>query len=149
MSDSKYKITVAAGALFLAFGAAIAVIPNIIYYFVETKGHMAMQCYETVVAETIVGAAIAVSGIAYLRSKPLKTKFYLSIAIAIEGIAALLFPSNWTSLCDSHTMACQVLTKPFIIVASVLLIATAVVGILLSAPSLKRGADGGASKEYI
>ncbi|MDR3277745.1 MAG: DUF4418 family protein [Oscillospiraceae bacterium] len=113
MKRSKSKVLYGAIGL---LGAAAAVFPLAIYHLVETAGmggmhSMAMTCERACVAETFVGAAIAVIAIASLFIKNAKLGVASSAVLLAGGIAAIAAPSL-IGLCESEEMACRYITAP-------------------------------------
>jgi hypothetical protein len=113
MKQSKSRLLYGAIGL---LGAAAAVLPLAIYHLVETAGtsgmhSMEMACEKACVAETFVGAAIAVIAIASLFIKNAKLSAASSAALLVGGVAAIAVPSL-IGFCESKEMACRYITAP-------------------------------------
>ena len=118
-------------------GAAVAIVPLSVYYFIETAGmhNMAMGCYTACIAATVVGVIIAAAAVVSLFFNNTKAKVAVPALLFAAGIAACAVPRTFR-LCGSAEMACRYITKPTltffgsaIIILSLVLLAAQVISI--------------------
>jgi hypothetical protein len=81
-----------------------------------------MKCHWTAQAETGIGAAIAVLGIALVFFANPHIRFGVIMGIYLLGILALLMPHALIGGCAMHTMPCRKIAFPAITVISILLL---------------------------
>jgi hypothetical protein len=134
------------GIVVAALGVVVAIVPTLIYQTYEAMPDMTMQCLATAHAEIATGAGLAVVGILYFLAKRPQTRLILSVLVAAIAALALLFPTNWTGLCESARMACHMITLPVLIVSVVVLWVLAAAGILTSLRKLKQANAEGAQE---
>ncbi|MDR2089774.1 MAG: DUF4418 family protein, partial [Clostridiales Family XIII bacterium] len=106
------------GIPILVIGAAVAVVPRLIYQAFESMDGMIMQCYATANAEIAVGAAIVLFGGLYFFAASAKVRLAASLLAILSAVFALLFPTALTGLCGDAHMACHTLTLPMLIASS-------------------------------
>ncbi|MDR1867407.1 MAG: DUF4418 family protein [Treponema sp.] len=98
-----------------------------------------MVCHWMSRAELAVGLIIAVLGFLTVLVKLPAFRLALSIAIILNAVAALLYPTVLIGVCGGHTMPCRLLTRPALIVFSILLIIGAAINALIIFKNIKKG----------
>jgi hypothetical protein len=142
------RYTIVLGAGIIAIGVLVAAVPKTVYTLVEQTsdmmmgnmmmGNMVMQCHLTANIEIGVGLAILALGLLYVISKSTKIKLTASIFVLALAATSLLFPTNWTGLCESEHMACHMITLPVLIICTTILSIIALVGIAFSVRTLRQ-----------
>lgn len=114
----KNRVTVAIVNIIL--GVLIALIP---FNLFPVCGHeeKKMACYFTGKAEVVLGIGIAILGFVYLYSKCKGVRLGITIAQIINAAISVVF-LKVIGLCKMAAMACQIKTKPAIIVAAIILL---------------------------
>ncbi len=123
----KNRLTVAIADIII--GALIALIP---FNLLPVCGHeeKKMACFFTAKAEVVLGIAIAFLGIIYLFSKCKGVRLGITIAQIINAAISVVF-LKIIGLCKMASMACQVKTKPAIIVAAISLLVVQAANIII------------------
>jgi len=124
------------GIAIAALGAVTAIVPISVYNAYEAMPHMVMKCLVTSYAEIAVGAAIAVLGVLYFLFQNARRRLIVSAAVAVLAALSLLFPTNFTGLCESEMMACRMITFPVLLVSAILIFAASGVGIVFARRAL-------------
>lgn len=137
------------GIIFLALGLLIALGPQIIFPVCRSPamgeeaaqsgpekgmgmsahitGNSPMKCHWTARAELGAGLLIAIESLLLILLGSSKIRFGLNIAIGLNGILALLFPTVLIGVCGSTRMNCRSLTLPALVIISGLVIAVSVI----------------------
>ncbi|MBQ1326723.1 MAG: DUF4418 family protein [Eubacterium sp.] len=123
----KNRVTVA--TLNVILGAFIALIPFVLFP-VCNHDEKRMACYFTGKAEVVTGIAVAVLGIVYLVSKCKGIRIGITIAEIVNAVVVISF-IKVIGLCKMATMACQVKTKPALIVASIILLVVQIANLVV------------------
>ena len=116
------------GIAVVILGLAVAIVPALIYQTYEAMPNMEMKCFFTARAEIVVGAGIAALGVLYFIFRSASKRLAVSILIAAAALLSLLFPTQFTGLCENAHMTCRMITLPVLTVAAVLLFALAAAG---------------------
>ena len=117
---------------YLVLGLLIAIGPQTIFKVCKSGGDMVMPCFYTARAEIVVGAVIAVLGIALYFLRSGLAKVITGILILISSIAAFLIPTVIIGVCDSPHMHCNAVTRPALIVLSSLTFIIAAVNTVIN-----------------
>jgi hypothetical protein len=88
-------------------------------------------CHWTAQAELGVGIVIIILGVLLLVLKAEGTKLGLLIAISVNGIYALAIPTVLIGVCESTHMRCHSLTKPALVITSIILLLICVIRIFI------------------
>lgn len=91
-------------------------------YASESMGPVSAHgCYKTLVAETVLGAVMAIAAVIAIAA-PRRNIIKAASALAILAAAlVILFPSSITGICKMQTMPCVYGTYPALIVAAVVM----------------------------
>ena len=119
------------GALFAIAGLLIAIGPKTIFAVCASDGEMIMKCFYVAQTEIAIGAAIAILGIVLIFLKNSAAQITASIALALNGITAILIPNVLIGVCKSEHMHCNAVTRPALNILGALIIVLAVIGIVL------------------
>ncbi|MDR0885759.1 MAG: DUF4418 family protein [Clostridiales Family XIII bacterium] len=123
------------GIFFGIIGLIIAIVPSAVYQTYENMDmggmHMAMACKATASAEVVTGLVIFALGLVYIFVKNVKVRLGASFANILAAATAILLPTAFTGICKGHEMACNVITKPSLIVAGILLIIGSAIGVII------------------
>jgi hypothetical protein len=128
-----------AGIPFLAAGLLIAFGPLTLFPVCKSMGDMVMVCHWLSRAELGSGLVIAILGLLTVLVKLSAFRLGVSLAVILNAIAALLYPTILIGVCGGHDMMCRLLTRPSLIVISVLIIIIATVNAGFLAKKLKAG----------
>jgi hypothetical protein len=117
------------------FGTAAAVIPLIIYYFVEANSmnmngmavnSAAMDCFGACVAATVIGATVAAIAIVSVFAGNGKLSIGSSAALLAGGVVLIALPQA-IGFCKNAEMPCRMITAPILaILGSVIIMLSAV-----------------------
>jgi hypothetical protein len=91
---------------------------------------MPMRCHWTRQAEVAVALPLAVVGILVLVGRQRQTQRALLLVGIALGIAAILLPTYLIGVCASEDMICNMLMKPTLLFAGVLVTATSLAGLI-------------------
>lgn len=85
-----------------------------------------MKCFWTSRAEIFLGISIAVFAVLQiifaLKESNIQANIAFSLAIVVNAIGVILVPSALIGVCAKPIMHCHSVTKPFLIVAAILII---------------------------
>lgn len=103
----------------IVFGVLIAIAPLTFAKVCASEGGMHMACYYTGRAALGIGVVIAVLGIISLFVSE-QVRAGLNIAIIVNALLMLAVPTFLIGVCKSPMMHCASVTRPTLIVLSVL-----------------------------
>lgn len=86
-----------------------------------------MKCHWTARAELGTGLLIAIESLLLILLRSSQIRFGLNLAIGLNGILALLFPTVLIGVCGSTRMNCRSLTLPALVIISGLVIAVSLI----------------------
>lgn len=133
------KNRIITAATLIVLGFLIAIGPRTIFEVCESMGGDHMTCHWTAQAELGVGVVIAVLGLLHLVFKSLEIRAGLSIATLLNGVFALLIPTWLIGVCGMPSMSCHAVTRPALLVISILVIIVSVANaIYLLSKSVRR-----------
>jgi len=87
---------------------------------------MVMKCHWTANVELGIGIIIALLGAFIIIFQSVQIRIGFNIAIALNGILALLIPTTLIGVCDGVHMHCHSLTQPVLVILSSAVIIAAV-----------------------
>ena len=131
-----------AGLITAAMGFLIIIVPNWVLPVCEgmlelTNGnHVPMRCFWTARAEIVLGALVLIAGlmVAFLSSAEARRR--LNHLVAFLGVAVILTPLYIIPTCMNPDMACNVGTKPALIILGGITVALGLYGSRASRPTL-------------
>ena len=129
------------GTLTAAAGLLIVLTPNWLLPVCEgllelaSGKHVPMRCFWTARAEMVMGGLILLAGLmlAFIRSAEGRRR--LSHQIAFLGLATILIPLFIIPTCDNPDMACNVGTKPALLLLGGITLALGLFGSRLPRPA--------------
>ncbi len=118
--------------VFFILGVLIHLTPRIIApVCAPMKDGSFMKCHWTGEGLFYTGIVMILMAVIHFLMKSEAVKLGISMASVLVGIYALLLPTHIIGTCKMHTMACNVGTKPVIILVSVLYILANLIYIFL------------------
>ena len=114
----------------IILGILIAIAPLTFAKVCQTEGGMHMACYYTGRAALGIGLVIAVLGIVALFVKE-NVRIGLSIAVIVNSLLMIAVPTFLIGVCKSPMMHCASVTRPTLIVISVLALVFAAISVYL------------------
>lgn len=114
----------------IILGILIAIAPLTFAKVCQTEGGMHMACYYTGRAALGIGIVIAVLGIVALFVKE-NVRIGLSIAVIVNSLLMIAVPTFLIGVCKSPMMHCSSVTRPTLIVLSVLALVFAAISVYL------------------
>lgn len=114
----------------IILGILIAIAPLTFAKVCQTEGGMHMACYYTGRAALGIGLVIAVLGIVALFVKE-NVRIGLSIAVIVNSLLMIAVPTFLIGVCKSQMMHCASVTRPTLIVLSVLSLVFAAISVYL------------------
>ena len=114
----------------IILGILIAIAPLTFAKVCQSEGGMHMACYYTGRAALGIGLVIAVLGIVALFVKE-NVRIGLSIAVIVNSLLMIVFPTFLIGVCKSPMMHCASVTRPTLIVLSVLSLVFAAISVYL------------------
>ncbi|MFP1695405.1 DUF4418 family protein [Gardnerella greenwoodii] len=114
----------------IILGILIAIAPLTFAKVCQTEGGMHMACYYTGRAALGIGVVIAVLGIVALFVKE-NVRIGLSIAVIVNSLLMIAVPTFLIGVCKSPMMHCASVTRPTLIVLSVLALVFAAISVYL------------------
>ena len=114
----------------IILGILIAIAPLTFAKVCQTEGGMHMACYYTGRAALGIGIVIAVLGIVALFVKE-NVRIGLSIAVIVNSLLMIAVPTFLIGVCKSTMMHCASVTRPTLIVLSVLALVFAAISVYL------------------
>ncbi len=114
----------------IILGILIAIAPLTFAKVCQTEGGMHMACYYTGRAALGIGLVIAVLGIIALFVKE-NVRIGLSIAVIVNSLLMIAVPTFLIGVCKSPMMHCASVTRPTLIVLSVLALVFAAISVYL------------------
>lgn len=114
----------------IILGILIAIAPLTFAKVCQTEGGMHMACYYTGRAALGIGLVIAVFGIVALFVKE-NVRIGLSIAVIVNSLLMIAVPTFLIGVCKSPMMHCASVTRPTLIVLSVLALVFAAISVYL------------------
>lgn len=114
----------------IILGILIAIAPLTFAKVCQTEGGMHMACYYTGRAALGIGLVIAVLGIVALFVKE-NVRIGLSIAVIVNSLLMIAVPTFLIGVCKSPMMHCASVTRPTLIVLSVLALVFAAISVYL------------------
>lgn len=114
----------------IILGILIAIAPLTFAKVCQTEGGMHMACYYTGRAALGIGLVIAVLGIVALFVKE-NVRIGLSIAVIVNSLLMIAVPTFLIGVCKSSMMHCASVTRPTLIVLSVLALVFAAISVYL------------------
>lgn len=114
----------------IILGILIAIAPLTFAKVCQTEGGMHMACYYTGRAALGIGIVIAVLGIVALFVKE-NVRIGLSIAVIVNSLLMIAVPTFLIGVCKSPMMHCASVTRPTLIVLSVLSLVFAAISVYL------------------
>lgn len=116
------------GIAVIILGLVVAAVPVLIYQSYEAMPGMEMKCLFTARAEIAVGTGITTLGALYFFFRSAAKRLAISVLIAAAALLSLLFPTNFSGLCEDAHMTCRMITLPVLTVTAVLLFVLAAAG---------------------
>ena len=114
----------------IILGILIAIAPLTFAKVCQTEGGMHMACYYTGRSALGIGIVIAVLGIVALFVKE-NVRIGLSIAVIVNSLLMIAVPTFLIGVCKSPMMHCASVTRPTLIVLSVLALVFAAISVYL------------------
>ncbi|EIK82430.1 DUF4418 family protein [Gardnerella sp. KA00603] len=114
----------------IILGILIAIAPLTFAKVCQSEGGMHMACYYTGRAALGIGLVIAVLGIVALFVKE-NVRIGLSIAVIVNSLLMIAVPTFLIGVCKSPMMHCASVTRPTLIVLSVLSLVFAAISVYL------------------
>lgn len=114
----------------IILGILIAIAPLTFAKVCQTEGGMHMACYYTGRAALGIGLVIAVLGVVALFVKE-NVRIGLSIAVIVNSLLMIAVPTFLIGVCKSPMMHCASVTRPTLIVLSVLSLVFAAISVYL------------------
>lgn len=114
----------------IILGILIAIAPLTFAKVCQSEGGMHMACYYTGRAALGIGLVIAVLGIVALFVKE-NVRIGLSIAVIVNSLLMIVVPTFLIGVCKSPMMHCASVTRPTLIVLSVLSLVFAAISVYL------------------
>lgn len=114
----------------IILGILIAIAPLTFAKVCQTEGGMHMACYYTGRAALGIGIVIAVLGIVALFVKE-NVRIGLSIAVIVNSLLMIAVPTFLIGVCKNPMMHCASVTRPTLIVLSVLALVFAAISVYL------------------
>lgn len=114
----------------IILGILIAIAPLTFAKVCQTEGGMHMACYYTGRSALGIGIVIAVLGIVALFVKE-NVRIGLSIAVIVNSLLMIAVPTFLIGVCKSPMMHCASVTRPTLIVLSVLSLVFAAISVYL------------------
>lgn len=114
----------------IILGILIAIAPLTFAKVCQSEGGMHMACYYTGRAALGIGLVIAVLGIVALFVKE-NVRIGLSIAVIVNSLLMIAVPTFLIGVCKSPMMHCASVTRPTLIVLSVLALVFAAISVYL------------------
>lgn len=114
----------------IILGILIAIAPLTFAKVCQTEGGMHMACYYTGRAALGIGLVIAVLGIVALFVKE-NVRIGLSISVIVNSLLMIAVPTFLIGVCKSPMMHCASVTRPTLIVLSVLALVFAAISVYL------------------
>lgn len=114
----------------IILGILIAIAPLTFAKVCQTEGGMHMACYYTGRAALGIGIVIAVLGIVAFFVKE-NVRIGLSIAVIVNSLLMIAVPTFLIGVCKSPMMHCASVTRPTLIVLSVLALVFAAISVYL------------------
>ncbi|MBF9308752.1 DUF4418 family protein [Gardnerella sp. Marseille-QA0894] len=114
----------------IILGILIAIAPLTFAKVCQSEGGMHMACYYTGRAALGIGLVIAVLGIVALFVKE-NVRIGLSIAVIVNSLLMIAVPTFLIGVCKSSMMHCASVTRPTLIVLSVLALVFAAISVYL------------------
>ena len=112
-------------AVTVVLGILVAVAPQT-FASVCKVTEKPMKCFWTARAEIFLGISIAVFAVLQiifaLKESNIQANLALTLAIITNAIGVILVPSALIGVCAKPMMHCHSVTKPFLIVAAILII---------------------------
>lgn len=112
-------------AVTVVLGILVAVAPQT-FASVCKVTEKPMKCFWTARAEIFLGISIAVFAalqiVFALKNLNIQANIAFSLAIVVNAIGVILVPSALIGVCAKPMMHCHSVTKPFLIVAAILII---------------------------
>lgn len=106
-------------------GILVAVAPQLLLLCAKLR-KKTMKCFWTARAEIFPGISIAVFAalqiVFALKNLNIQANIAFSLAIIVNAISVILVPSALIGVCAKPIMHCHSVTKPFLIVAAILII---------------------------
>ena len=114
----------------IILGILIAIAPLTFAKVCQSEGGMHMACYYTGRTALGIGLVIAVLGIVALFVKE-NVRIGLSIAVIVNSLLMIAVPTFLIGVCKSPMMHCASVTRPTLIVLSVLSLVFAAISVYL------------------
>jgi len=89
-----------------------------------------MRCHWTRQAEVALALPLLAVGIATILTRRRQTLRVLSVMGMVLGISTILIPAYLIGVCAGEDMICNMLMKPTLLFAGVLIVATSLVGLV-------------------
>jgi hypothetical protein len=91
---------------------------------------MPMKCHWTRQAEIAVALPLLVVGVLMLFSRRRSTLRILAVVALVLGVSAILIPAYLIGTCASAEMICNLLMKPILLFAGILIVVTSAVALV-------------------
>ena len=124
----------------IIFGVLIAIAPLTFAKVCQSEGGMHMACYYTGRAALGIGVVIAVLGVVALFVKD-QVRAGLNVAVFVNALLMLSVPTFLIGVCKSPMMHCASVTRPTLIVLSVLAAVFAAVAVYMDAKPAQNKAE--------
>lgn len=121
----------------IILGILIAIAPYTFAPVCKSEQGMHMACYYTARVSLGLGIVIAVLGIIALLVSE-QARLGLNIAIIVNAILEILVPTVLVGVCKMPMMHCVSITRPTLIVLSVLVVLFAAAGVYLDSKATAR-----------
>jgi hypothetical protein len=89
-----------------------------------------MKCHWTRQAEVAVALPLLAVGVLMLLSRRRSTLRILAAVALVLGVSAILIPATLIGVCASAEMICNMLMRPILLFAGILIVATSVVALV-------------------
>jgi hypothetical protein len=93
---------------------------------------VAMKCHWTAVAEMVLAIPLAALGGLLAFSKRKETGKSLSALGALLGVFVVLIPTTLIGVCANNTMLCNMIMRPVLILAGVLVVTASMTQLIIS-----------------
>jgi hypothetical protein len=100
-----------------------------------------MRCFWTARAEMIIGALVLIAGLTIAFTKSVEARRRLNLQVVFLGVAAILTPLFIIPTCMNPDMACNIGTKPALIILGVITLGLGLYGSFLPRPSVSTATD--------
>ena len=125
------------GAILIVLALVVGIVPQFTDCLAQGRAielpngnSLPMKCHWTRQAEVAVALPLQVVGVLMLLLRDRKILRILAVVALVLGVSAILIPAYLIGVCAGQEMICNMLMRPTLLFAGILIVATSVVALV-------------------